>query len=330
VGAPAEYPLFHFGESAEAEAEFEGAVGKVAHFLGFVPFAFADALGDGGGEADDDPVVAGAAEDAEGAGEEFFGREIGGAGEGFPGGGDVGDAREGEGAEGVAFEIVTDEIPEVFAIGEVVGVDAAGGFFRVSRFSIREGDLVLVEDGGAEGVENGEVGFTEADVFEGDGLEFVGGRKGNAVAEAAGEFFEGDLELAVEGRAAILLEGALGDEEGEEFAFGDVDGGEGGDGLGVAVGLDLRVEFDGKLEAIAHEGDVADDGFARDLEEAHEFGAVGQRAAAELVVDLEHALEGRAGELGAGGGHRAVSENGYVKTQKMDFRRVGQGVSHPG
>jgi hypothetical protein len=325
VGAPAEYPLFHFGEGAEAEAEFEGAVGKVAHFLRFVPFAFADALGDGGREADDDVVVAGATEDAEGVGEEFFGREIGGAGEGFLGGGDVGDAREGEGAQGVAFEVVPDEIPQVFAVREMVRADAARGFFFVSRFSIREADFVLVEDGGAEGVEDGEVGFAEADVFERDGLEFVGGGKGNAIAKTAGEFFEGSFELAVEGRAAVLLQSALGDEEGKEFAFGDVDGGEGGDGMGVAVGLDLSVEFDGEIEAIAHEGDVADDGFARDAEQAHELGAVGQRAAAKLLMDLKHALQGWAGKLDAGRhGHVKIREKVWSR-----FFRVGQRMSHP-
>ena len=66
----------------------------------------------------------------------------------------------------------------------------------------------------------------------------------------------------------------MGDEEGEEFALGDVDGGKGVDGVGVAVGLDLGVEFDGQGEAVAHEGDVADDGFAGNLEGAHEVGAV--------------------------------------------------------
>ncbi len=268
-----------------------------------MPFAFADAFGDGGGKADDDAVVAGAAHDAEGVGEEFFRGEIGGAFEGDFGDGGVGDAREGESAEGGALEVEGDEIPEILAVGQVVGADAAGGFFRVAGFAVGEGDFLRAEDGGAEGVEDGEVGFADADVFEGDGAKFVGGGEGNFVAEAAGKFFEGDLELAVERGAAVLLQGALGDEEGEEFAFGDVDGGKGVDGVRVAVGLYLGVELDGEFEAVAHEGEVADDGFAGDFEGADEVGAVDERAAAELVVDAHHAFEGRAGELGAGGGH---------------------------
>ncbi len=148
-GAPAQDPLLGFGEGAEAEAEFEGAAGEVAHLLTFVPFAFADAFGDGGGEADDDAVVAGAAHDAEGVGEEFFRGEIGGAFEGDFGGCDVGDAREGEGAEGGALKVEGDEIPEVFAVGQVVGADAARGFFRVAGFAVGEGDFLRAEDGGA-------------------------------------------------------------------------------------------------------------------------------------------------------------------------------------
>ncbi len=105
--------------------------------------------------------------------------------------------------------------------------------------------------------------------------------------------------------AAVLLEGALRDEEGEEFAFGDVDGGKRVDGVGVAVGLNLGIELDGEFEAVAHESEVADHGFAGDFEGADEVRAVDEGAAAELVVDAHHALEGRAGELGAGGGHLA-------------------------
>jgi len=294
-GTPAQDPLFSLAEGAEAEAEFEGAAGEVAHFLALVPLAFADALGDGGGEADHNAVVAAAAHDAEGVGEEFLRGEIGGAREGGFGDGDVVDAREGEGAQGGAFEIEGDEIPEVLAVGQMVGAHAAHGFLRVAGFAVGEGDFLRAEDGGAEGVEHGEIGLADADVFEGDGAEFVGGGKGNFVAEAAGEFFEGDFELTVERGAAVLFEGALGDEEGEELALGDVDRGKGVDGVGVAVGLDLGVELDGELEAVAHEGDVADDGLAGNFEGADEVGAVDESAAAEFVVDAHHAFEGRAG-----------------------------------
>ena len=312
--------MFSLAEGAEAEAEFEGAAGEVAHFLALVPLAFADALGDGGREADHDTVVAGAAHDAEGVGEELLRGEIGGAREGGLGDGDVVDAREGEGAQGGALEIEGDEIPEVFAVGQMVGAHAAGGRCGVAGFAIREGDLMRAQDGSADGVEDGEVGFPDADVFERDGAKFVGGREGDFVAEAAGKFFEGDFELMVKGGALILLEGALGDEEGKEFAFGDMDGRKRVDGMRVSVGEDLGVELDGEFETVAHEGDVADDGLPGNLEGAHEVRTIDEGAAPELVVDAQHAFEGRAGELGTGVGHGC----GCVGDGERGRRREGE------
>ncbi len=290
-----------------------------------MPLAFTDALGDGGREADHDTVIAGAAHDAEGVGEELLRGEIGGARERGLGDGDVVDAREGEGAQGGALQIEGDEIPEVFPVGQMVGAHAAGGRCGVAGFAIREGDLMRAQDGSAEGVEDGEVGFTDADVFERDGAKFVGGREGDFVAEAAGKFFEGDFELMVKRGALILLEGALGDEEGEEFAFGHVDGGKGVYRVSVAVGEDLGVEFDGEFETIAHEGDVADDGLPGNLEGAHEVRTIDEGAAPELVVDTQHTFEGRAGELGTGvwhgGGCVGDGETEKWRDGEMERRR---------
>lgn len=43
---PAENPTFDFEERTEAEMEVDGAVGAAGEFLGLVPVAFGDALGD--------------------------------------------------------------------------------------------------------------------------------------------------------------------------------------------------------------------------------------------------------------------------------------------
>jgi hypothetical protein len=51
-GAPAKIPAFDFGEGAEAQGQFQTAVGQVAHLLRLVPFAFADEIGGFGFEAD--------------------------------------------------------------------------------------------------------------------------------------------------------------------------------------------------------------------------------------------------------------------------------------
>src|SRR5205085_4443117 len=51
-------------------------------------------------------------------------------------------------------------------------------------FAIIEGDLRLLQDGGAERVKNGEVGAPETDILEGDGLQLIGGRKRDPIPEA--------------------------------------------------------------------------------------------------------------------------------------------------
>jgi hypothetical protein len=88
-------------------------------------------------------------------------------------------------------------------------------------------------------------------------------------------------------------------EQREQFPFAHLDGGKGRDRMGVAVGVDLRVELDGELEPVAHEGDVADDGLARHLQLLGELGAIGEGAPAQFLVDAKHALDGGAGKLGA-------------------------------
>src|SRR5688500_5704855 len=51
-GAPTENPLLHFVESAQAEAQFQTAAGRLSHLLRFVPLAFAHAFGHGRRAAD--------------------------------------------------------------------------------------------------------------------------------------------------------------------------------------------------------------------------------------------------------------------------------------
>jgi hypothetical protein len=70
-------------------------------------------------------------------------------------------------------------------------------------------------------------------------------------------------------------------------------------------------------------------------------GAVDEGAATEFVVDAHHAFEGRAGELGAGGGHGERGEGraecgagGRTERSRgkfvSGFFKVGQPMSHPG
>jgi len=94
------------------------------------------------------------------------------------------------------------------------------------------------------------------------------------------------------GGTAVLLEGLFGDEQGEEFAFGDLEGGEGFDGAGVMVTEAGGVVGDGEVEAVAHELDVAEDGLGADFEGIGEVGGVGVFAGTDGGVDAHHPFDG--------------------------------------
>jgi len=72
VDAPTEYPTFNFRERAEFHRELDASGGEVGECLGIMPDAFADAVGDLGGETDFDLVIAAAAEHSEGIGEKLL------------------------------------------------------------------------------------------------------------------------------------------------------------------------------------------------------------------------------------------------------------------
>ena len=120
--------------------------------------------------------------------------------------------------------------------------------------------------------------------------------------------------MAVKRSAAVLLEGLARHEQRQQLALRDLHGGEGGDRVRVAVRVDAWVELDRQIEPVAHEGDVAHDRLARDLEALRELRAIGEGAAAELLVDAEHALDGRTGKLGVGR-HR-LHETGFLGWDK--------------
>src|SRR5688572_20740450 len=98
-------------------------------------------------------------------------------------------------------------------MGEMVGLNAPTNCLGFPRLAVLEFDLVLSKGRTGERVEHRQIGLAQSDILEGDRLEFVCRRKRNPVLESTGELFERGLQLAVKGRAAILLQGFAGDEE---------------------------------------------------------------------------------------------------------------------
>lgn len=269
--APADEPALDFHEAAEAKAQFDAAAREVEQFLGRVPAFLADVIGDRIIEAGDHGVIAVPGEDAEAVAQVFFEGEAGGFGEGLAGGLGGGDAGGREGADVLAEVVEGKEVPIAVDVGEVAGVDDALFGRAGTGFAVGEAELAAVLDGVGEGFEEGDVDDGFGAGSEADGVVPLGEVEGDGVGEGAFEFLEGGDEAVFEGGAAVLLEGFLGDEQGEQFAFADLEGGERVDLLGVMEAVVGGVEGDGEGEAIAHEIQVAADGFGADLQ----FGAEG-------------------------------------------------------
>src|SRR5581483_7744030 len=100
--------------------------------------------------------------------------------------------------------------------------------------------------------------------------------------------------------AAILLQRALRNQQGEQLALGHVHRRKRVYGMRITIRLNLRIEFDRQIEPVAHERNVAHHGLAGNLQRLHELRAVHERAAPQLVMDFQHALEWRSRQLGPG------------------------------
>jgi hypothetical protein len=298
------------------DREFEAAVGQLARLLRFVPEAFADLIGGGGAEADDDAVVAGADEGAEGLFEELGGRKVGRPLEVPRGDGEPAHAAEGEGAQGLAVEVVADEIPDALAVREVVGLHAAGLGLAALRLLVVEGDLVRLVHRAGELLEELEVGASKSGLVEGDVLQGASRGEADALVQAGGKFFERVGELIVVGRALVLLEGLLCDEQGEQLAFADLHGREISHRVGIAPGEGARVVFGRQVELVAHERKVAHDGLGGDLQLFRQLGAVGVATILQDLVDADHPRERRTGGREDDGAHAG---------QKTECRRARRG-----
>ena len=117
-----------------------------------------------------------------------------------------------------------------------------------------------------QGVENLQVQDRLGPRAEGDGLLPVGDVERDGVGQGGGHFLEGADQGPLEGGAAVLLQGFFRHEQGEQFALGDLQGGEIADFLGVMVAFVRGVVGQGQFQPVAHEFQVAVDGFGADLQ----------------------------------------------------------------
>ena len=91
----------------------------------------------------------------------------------------------------------------------------------------------------------------------------------------------------------ILLQRFLGDEQGEQFALGDLKCGKRIHLLGVVIAVPLGVIFERQLQPVPHELEVTVDGFRADFEFDCERGGVGITARLNGLMDPQHPLQWR-------------------------------------
>jgi hypothetical protein len=107
-----------------------------------------------------------------------------------------------------------------------------------------------------------------------------------------GELLDGAVEGLLEGCASEFRQGALGEDEGEEFGLIDVRGGEIFDIGGEVVTVVVGIVFYGDFEGVAEVFDVTQDGAAFDFEFTGKPGAVGVVAFFQMADDGAQAAQG--------------------------------------
>ena len=201
-------------------------------------------------------------------------------------------AAESKRARAFEPEVVREHVPAVVETGEVVRPDAARDAAAIATVAVAEFEDFAFGQGFGDGFEGAPVGFFRGEGPEGQGVAEVADGMEFAVIELAGEFVEGGPEGFLEGGAAILGEGFVSDQDGEEVGFGEGRFGEALDGFGIVEAVTARVVFDGQAALVFHEGEVAGDGADGDAEAGGHGAAVGIGAGAEPVVDHGEAFPG--------------------------------------
>ena len=85
--------------------------------------------------------------------------------------------------------------------------------------------------------------------------------------------------------AAILLQGLFRDDEGEDFALGDLHRRKRADFTIVKIAIVARGEFNRQVQAVAHELDVTMDGLGGNLDLARELAGIGKSACLQRLMN---------------------------------------------
>ncbi len=115
-------------------------------------------------------------------------------------------------------------------------------------------------------MEGGDVGGADTGHTDAEALLQVAKRDVGLCGDLATEFMDGGFQRRGERRALELRQGLAGNEQREQFAFGNTQQWKLLDRLAIIIPVAGGVVFDGEAQAVAHEIDVAANGFNRRLD----------------------------------------------------------------
>jgi len=309
VGAPAQDPALGFFDAVQPQPQAELAAREFGDFLAGVPFATANEVGSPGIKIHDDFVVGVALEHAEAAFQMFREVEFLGDGKTFRGNFRRFQAGQGERAHGLPLNVEGKQIPVVVNAAEVIGMDKPGLGLVGIEVAVLEFQNAAFFQGAGEDFKRFEVSVLGCERPEGKGfIQIVEGIFGRGI-ELAGQSFERQRQWLLKGRAPVLGDRLVGDEQREDFRLGKGQLGELVHRLGVMEAIALVVKLDGQIQAVAHEVQVAHDGAHGDFKLSGQLGAVGEGLLFDEVVEMQHAFQRRTTEQRRFGfGHKVSPE----------------------
>ena len=287
VDAPAQHQLLNFLQAAQVQAQMTAAGGKLGDLLAGVPLAPTDNVSGPGIEFDDDLVVTIALHDAEAATQILLRTENEGFQKALVGEARGAQAAQGEGAGGVPGSVVAHEVPPVFNVRDVVGVDAATFSGACAGLAVLENQDTVLFEGAGDDAEGADVGVFRGKRPDGEGcLKIVNGIALGGV-QLGDKPLEGFFEGLLERGAPELGNRFIGDEHAEEVGLADGcrHAWEAFDRAGVEEAAAEAVVFDGEPEVAPHKGQVALDGLERDFEAGGEGVAVWVGATLDFIVN---------------------------------------------
>lgn len=292
--APGENPVDQIRRDAHAQGENGSAVGLRADFLTWVPFSFGgDSCGEGI-EEEADGFHPARLKNGKTPGQKFLEVKILGSLETQPPGTRTPQARQGERAQFVPLGIAPHNIPLIRNAAEMIRMDPPLPGYPVAQSRILENQLSRFHNRLRHDAECPEFGAAQAGRFEGKGIRQMMECHPIAFVHAGCQLVEGTRQGFFKRGAAILLDGLLPHQNGDQFAAGNGEGWQVLDGTGIVKAVPDFIIGNGHLKLVAHEINIPLRGLGTDFQLPGQRAAVREALLAQKSVDFDHPNQRRA------------------------------------